>query len=44
SYEEIAELLEIGVSAAKMRVHRARLALQGSYLQALEPTAAELMA
>ena len=44
SYEEIAELLEIGLSATKMRVHRARLALQGSYLQALEPAPAEIPA
>lgn len=30
-YNEIAELLDIGVSAAKMRVQRARLALQVQY-------------
>lgn len=30
-YHEIADLLEIGVSAAKMRVQRARLALQMQY-------------
>ena len=32
-YNEIADLLEIGVSAAKMRVQRARLALQVQYRQ-----------
>jgi len=30
-YAEIAEMLDIGVSAAKMRVQRARLALQAAY-------------
>lgn len=30
-YNEIADLLDIGVSAAKMRVQRARLALQAQY-------------
>jgi RNA polymerase sigma-70 factor (ECF subfamily) len=30
-YNEIAALLDIGVSAAKMRVQRARLALQAQY-------------
>lgn len=32
-YNEIAEMLDIGVSAAKMRVQRARLALQVQYRQ-----------
>ena len=31
SYQEIADVLEIGLSAAKMRVMRARLALQRTY-------------
>jgi RNA polymerase sigma-70 factor (ECF subfamily) len=33
SYDEIAECLDIGLSAAKMRVHRARLALQSAFSQ-----------
>lgn len=40
AYDEIAESLEIGLSAAKMRVHRARLALQSAYVQ-LAPTPPE---
>lgn len=30
-YNEIADMLDIGISAAKMRVQRARLALQVQY-------------
>jgi RNA polymerase sigma-70 factor, ECF subfamily len=33
SYEEIARLLEAGLSAVKMRIHRARLAFQHLYTQ-----------
>lgn len=35
-YDEIADLLGIGLSAAKMRVQRARLALQSVYQQLSE--------
>ena len=35
TYQEIAEIVDIGVSAAKMRVQRARVALQTAYVQAL---------
>lgn len=33
SYEEVAQCLEIGLSAAKMRVHRARVSLSTAYRQ-----------
>lgn len=39
SYIEIAEMLEIGVSAAKMRVQRARLALRYEYQRLVGPEA-----
>ena len=38
SYEEIASSLEVGLSAVKMRIHRARLAFQHLFLQLCDQT------